>query len=121
MTLRDLAFFDLVDIAVVAAVVYGMIRAFRTAESRLVLVGLLVLVPLFLGARVVGLRLLSDLFEVFFPVLLVVLVVLFQEDLRRFLERIGAGSIFRRSRAAATVAAREADVLVRGLGELAQE
>ena len=121
MTLRDLAFFDLIDIAVVAMVVYGMIRAFRTAESRLVLVGLLVLVPLFLGARVVGLRLLSDLFEVFFPVLLVVLVVLFQEDLRRFLERIGAGSIFRRNRGAAADATRESDILVRALTELAKQ
>lgn len=118
---RGLHFLDAVDVLVVAVALYALVRAFSRAESRPILIGLLLLVPLFALARALSLRLVASLFELLFPVLLVVLVVLFQEDLRRLLERVGARRFLRRVPTAGRTRSPALDVLVRSLPELARD
>ena len=62
--LRGLRPVYLVDIAIVTVLVYALIRVFHGAAARFVVRGLLVLAPVFLVARVLGLHLVASLFEV---------------------------------------------------------
>lgn len=104
-TLRDLAEnfgpADAADIAVIALIIYAVLVWVRETASYRVLVGLLVLAAVYLLARSFNMVLTAQLLHTSVAVLLIVLAVIFQDDLRRGLERVatvGAWRIFRRRR-----------------------
>lgn len=79
---------DLLDIIVVAALVaLGLVWVRRIRAGR-VAMGLLAVVTLYLVARAAGLSLLSGLFEGSFALFVVIVVVIFQKELRRSFETI---------------------------------
>jgi uncharacterized protein (TIGR00159 family) len=80
---------DLVDIALVAGFCWLAIRYFRRTPARAALAGLALLATVYLAARGFELRLTAALLQGFFAVVVLVLVVVFQEDLRRVFEQIG--------------------------------
>jgi diadenylate cyclase len=92
---------DLVDIAVVSVFVYGVIRWFRSARSRLVVNGFLTLVGLYLAARLLEMHLTLALFQAGITVVVVALVVIFQNEIRRVVERVALASRFGSARATA--------------------
>ncbi len=96
--LRSIGPADIVDIGLVTVVLYWVAHAFRGTRTAFVLIGIVVVGAFLLTARVAGLRLIAFLFEAFFTVILLVLVVIFQEELRRLFERVGLGSLRRRRR-----------------------
>lgn len=79
---------DLVDISFISLVLYAIIIWFRKTTSRRILVGIAVLVGIYFVARDFDLYLTSQLLHAGFTIVLIVLVVVFQEDLRRVFERI---------------------------------
>ncbi|HOC00666.1 MAG TPA: hypothetical protein PKM43_18210, partial [Verrucomicrobiota bacterium] len=79
-----------VDIAVVMLIIYTFLVALkRTRRSSLIVVGIVIFGLLYLGAWKLDLRLTITLLRGFFAIILVALVVIFQEDLRYFFERVG--------------------------------
>ena len=107
-------FFDLIDITLVASVAWLAYRSLQRTRLRNAVVGLAVFPALFLVARALELRMMATLLQGFFAVAVLLLVVVFQEDLRRFFEDIGN---WRRDRA--QTPAIEADVLIRSIARLA--
>ncbi len=106
---------DLVDVTTVGVLIWLGIRFIRRTRGRRALTGLLLLGGVYLLASALDLELTASIFQAFFAVLVLIVVVVFQEDLRRFFETIGS---FRRG------APREAsdehmDVLVRAVTRLA--
>ena len=87
---RDVGFIDLVDIGVVAALAWVALRLVRRTRARPALLGLATLLAIYLAARQLGLELTAAIFQAFFAVLVLVLVVVFQDDLRRIFEQVGA-------------------------------
>jgi uncharacterized protein (TIGR00159 family) len=81
---------DVVDVVVVAILVWLALRYLRSARARPALLGLLMLGGVYLVARWLALELTAALFQAFFAVLVLILVVVFQDDLRRVFERLGA-------------------------------
>lgn len=81
---------DVVDVGVVAMLVWLVLRYLRSTRARPALAGLLLLGAIYLLARWLALELTAALFQAFFAVLVLILVVVFQEDLRRAFERLGA-------------------------------
>ena len=81
---------DVVDVGVVAVLVWLVLRYLRSTRARPALAGLLLLGAIYLLARWLALELTAALFQAFFAVLVLILVVVFQEDLRRAFERLGA-------------------------------
>lgn len=79
---------DLLDIAIVSVFVYAILRWGRRARSRFMLLGLATLAALYLVARLLSMYLTLFLFQVGFTAAVVTLVVVFQEDIRRGIERI---------------------------------
>ena len=79
---------DLLDILIVAFVIYLLLVWLSHRASRTALLALLSLLILFGGARLLNLYLTSLLFQVGATVIAVILVLVFQDDIRRGLERI---------------------------------
>ncbi len=86
---------DFFDITVIAIFLYLAITWFRHAASRSMIVGVSVVTVIYLLARTFSLTLTSLLFQGAFAVLVVALVVVFQEDIRRGFERIALLGTFR--------------------------
>ncbi|MCE9546429.1 MAG: diadenylate cyclase [Planctomycetia bacterium] len=79
---------DLFDIALVSLFLYAVLTWFKKTASRSVLVGISVLAVVYFSARAFDMYLTQLLFQAVFAVLLVAVVVVFQEDLRRLFERV---------------------------------
>ncbi len=90
MTLLEIAFTDFVDIVVVGVLLWGLLAWTRRMHARMALIGLAFLGAFYLLARQFELQLTAWIFQGFFAVLVVLLVVVFQDDLRRLFERIAA-------------------------------
>lgn len=107
---------DLVDIATVGVLLWLAIRFVRRTRGRRALTGLTLLGGVYLLARALDLQLTASLFQGFFAVLVLVIVVVFQEDLRRLFEQLGT---LRRGTASDRRGVDVNDVIVRAVARLA--
>jgi DNA integrity scanning protein DisA with diadenylate cyclase activity len=108
---------QLVDVLAVTAVLWALLVWLRRARARLAFVGVAIAGGAFLLARLAGLQLTAWVFQGFFAVLVIVLVVVFQEDLRRLFEAIAVFGLRRRPSLATSGAL---DTLVRVCMRLAE-
>ena len=82
---------DIIDILLVAILLYYIYRLMKESRSLNVFMGILVFVVLWLVvAQVLQMRLLGSILDKFVSVGVIVLVVLFQEEIRKFLYNLGA-------------------------------
>ena len=81
----------LADIAILAFVIYKLLLLIRGTRAVQLLRGLLVLLAVFLVSDLIGLHAVAWIMEQVWTVIFVALVVIFQPELRRALERIGRG------------------------------
>jgi diadenylate cyclase len=112
----SLRFLDIADMAIVAALLWSVMVLLRRTRARVALIGLSILGVVYLLARQLGLRVTAGILQGFFAVLIIVVVVVFQEDLRRFFEQIGSWGLRRRPQ---TVRTGMTDLLVRTVARLA--
>lgn len=89
---------DVLDIAFISALLYAVLTWFRETTSRPVYIGLAVLAVVYLLARAFDMAMTALFFQAVFAVLLIALVVVFQEDLRRVFERISSLGTLREAR-----------------------
>ncbi len=86
---------DVVDILLVAALIYAMLYAVRGTRAVQLLRGvLLVILLVFLFSQVAPLRAFRWLVAILLPALLIAIPVIFQPELRRALERLGRAGLF---------------------------
>jgi diadenylate cyclase len=111
---------DLLDIVIISALIYVILVWFEKAASRFVLVGIGLLGAVYILSRVFELYLTAVVLQAFFAVLLVALVVIFQEELRRFFERLATWAKIR-NRAYGSVYHRDVDVITLSVINLAQK
>jgi len=79
---------DILDVIIIALMIFAVLTWFKTRASRFVLIGITLLGGVYLVARFFQLYLTTIVLQAFFSILIFVLVVIFQEDLRRFFERL---------------------------------
>lgn len=79
---------DLFDILIIAFFLYLAMIWFKHATSRLVFIGMILLALVYVTARLFHLYLTTMVLQSFFTVIIIALVVIFQEDIRRFFERL---------------------------------
>ncbi|MFA5034824.1 MAG: diadenylate cyclase CdaA [Candidatus Margulisiibacteriota bacterium] len=89
----ELRWVDLIDIFTVAVIIYYSLLWLQGTRAISLIRGLIVLLSLYATGRLIGLYTINWLFEKFAPVVAVMLVILFQPELRRTLERFGRGRI----------------------------
>ncbi len=88
-----------IDIILVAMVIYWVLYLIRGTLAQQVLTGLFLMLLVFLGAKIFNLKTLSWILETFTSSLLVLIIVVFQHDIRRVLSRVGGNTLWSRSSA----------------------
>ena len=111
---------DLFDIAIIAILIYVILVWFMEAASRFVLVGIGLLGAVYILSRVFQLYLTAVVLQAFFAILLVALVVIFQEELRRFFERLAMWADIRK-RNYGPAHHRDVDVITQSVVNLVQK
>ncbi len=91
--LKTVGIFDIIDIALIAFVVYHIFRFFRRSRSGQVAKAILIIVIVISLANLLHLRVVSFLLNNALELGVISLVIIFQPEIRRFLERIGSGKI----------------------------
>ena len=112
---------DALDIAIITVLLYGALVWFKQTASRGIVVGAILITALYFLARSFDLYLTSLVFHTGFAVLLVLLVVLFQEELRRAFERIAGWGTLSQLRPKTTVLVEEIDAIVETAFTLADQ
>ncbi len=86
--ITDLRFADILDILFLTILSYHLYLWFRGTKAYKALIGLLVLGVAFTLARTWGLFLTTWVFQIFWQVLVILLIILFQSEIRQVLERV---------------------------------
>lgn len=115
-TLAEIRFSDVVDVAIVAALLFMGIRWLRAARARVALLGLGLVGALYGIVQQLQFQLTTWLLQGFFAVVVLIVVVVFQDDLRRLFESI---AIWGLRRQAPRLGPSLVDTLVRAVTELA--
>ena len=87
---------DVLDIALVSLLLYQVFQLLRGSRALAILTGLGILCGLYLMANYIGLYTLSWLLQYIFGSLFILIVVIFQADIRQALGEMGAHRFFRR-------------------------
>lgn len=111
---------DIFDIAIISVMLSVLLVWFRDRASRFVFVGISLLGIVYILARFFQLYLTTIVLQGFFAILLFVLVVIFQEDLRRFFEYIASWGIMKKSAPSATANKGSAEIIARTVANLAR-
>jgi len=118
-SLLEIRVADAFDILLVTFLVYTTVVWIRRTRAALVAGGIVILALLYIAARSFGLQLTAWLLQGFFAVFLIIVVVIFQEELRQFFERLALFSMRRNRKPAAPVDV--SDVLVECAADLARD
>ena len=111
---------DCIDIGIIAVFIYFLLRWLTQKSSRSVAIGGGVLVLVYILARALDLYLTALFFQIGFTAFLVTLVILFQTDIRRGLERLTTFQSFR-SRHGVLPSSQTVDMLVESAARLAHD
>lgn len=83
---------DVADILVVAVLLYTATAWLKQTRAAFIIRGIFVLAVIYIIARYFDLQLTAWLFQGFFAIFLIIIVVIFQEELRQIFERIAVWS-----------------------------
>lgn len=108
---------DLIDIAIVAMFMYAGLVWFKRTRAFLVVVGIVILGIVYAAARFFNLFLTTAILQGFFAVFLIAVIVIFQEELRHFFERVALWGLRKKS---GPQMAPLVQMLVRTLGDMAR-
>jgi uncharacterized protein (TIGR00159 family) len=114
-----MGFADALDITLVACLIYGLLFWFKRTKTAFVATGLLVLSFVYLLARVMNLMMTIWIFKGFFAVVIIAIVVIFQEELRHIFERIAVWSLRRGT--SAQMPPRVIEIVVRAVSDFARD
>ncbi len=111
---------DFFDIIFISIFIYALWMWFSVAASRFVLLGIAFLGVIYMAARYFQMYLTALVLQGFFAVLMVALVVIFQEEIRRFFERLATWKGFTDSRKKEG-RSREIEIICQTAARLAQK
>jgi diadenylate cyclase len=94
----DITWADLLDMALVALLLYQVYMLVKGSLASRVFLGYLLLYVFYLIVRAIGLELLTKILEYFMGVGAIALIVIFQQEIRRFLLYIGKSTAFANNR-----------------------
>jgi len=93
MAALEFRWLDAADILIVSVAVYYLLVWLQGTRAMQLIRGVLVLVLVYASGKLLGLHTINWLFDKFVTVILVLLIIIFQPELRRALERIGRGRL----------------------------
>ncbi|MDD6278784.1 MAG: diadenylate cyclase CdaA [Ruminococcus sp.] len=91
--LKTMEFIDFIDIALLAYVVYILMKLIRETRAGQLVKGILLLVAAYLVSNYVGLKVITYILSQTIDIGLIAMIILFQPELRRALEKVGRTKI----------------------------
>ena len=85
--------FDIIDILMLTCLIYLVFKLMRETRAEQLMKGIFVILVVFVVVQVFQLKVMSYLFENFLQVGIIAVVVVFQPELRRMLERMGQAKV----------------------------
>jgi len=119
--LRTFRILDLIDIAIISVMISALLIWFKNRATRFVFFGITLLGVIYILARFFQLYLTTVVLQAFFAIVLFVLVVIFQEDLRRFFERLALLGRFRKKSYSVTDFNQSAETLAESTAEFSRK
>jgi diadenylate cyclase len=110
---------DIIDILVVAVLLYTATAFLKQTRAAFIIRGIFILAAIYILARYLDLQLTAWIFQGFFAIFLIIIVVIFQEELRQIFERIAVWSLARKG--GRSLRSNTADVLVGTVADLAKD
>jgi diadenylate cyclase len=110
---------DVIDILFVAVLLYTAIAFLKQTRAAFIIRGIFILAAIYILARYLDLQLTAWIFQGFFAIFLIIIVVIFQEELRQIFERIAVWSLARK--ADRSLHSDTADILVGTVADLAKD
>ncbi len=110
---------DVLDIGVITVLVYWALLWLRRRASRAVAVGMLCVITLYVSAHLLNMYLTIAAFRIGFTVILLLLVVVFQQDIRRGFEQLSTWQFLSGSRPEAST--ETTDTLLEAISTLAKD
>ena len=119
--LQSIRIQDIFDITIISVMISALLVWFKDRASRFVLLGISLLGFIYVVAKFFQLYLTTVVLQGFFAILLFVLVVIFQEDLRRFFERLAILGIIRKKTPYTTPHEQTAEIITETIVNLARK
>lgn len=110
---------DILDIFFVAVLLYTATAFLKQTRAAFIIRGIFILAAIYILARYLDLQLTAWIFQGFFAIFLIIIVVIFQEELRQIFERIAVWSLARK--AGRSLRSNTADILVGTVADLAKD
>ncbi|MGH7831981.1 MAG: diadenylate cyclase CdaA [Candidatus Binatia bacterium] len=85
---------DALDVGIIAYVVYRLIQLIKGTRAMQMVIGLIVLLLAYIASQRLGLFTLNWLLDNFLASIILVIIVIFQSDIRRALTQVGATPLF---------------------------
>ena len=93
---RTIQIRDIVDILAIAVLIFGLFKLIRETRAVQLLKGILLLLVLYFISSLCGLTMLSSLLQTFFEASVVIIVIIFQPELRKLLEQMGRNNTYKK-------------------------
>jgi uncharacterized protein (TIGR00159 family) len=120
LTLKHIGVPDVLDMMLVGSLIYGLLLWFKRTRAAFVALGLLLLAVVYTIAFLAGMYMTVRIFQGFFAVFIVAVIIIFQEEIRSVFERIAVWSLTGGVLKSAPTH-RQVEILVRSLGDLARD
>lgn len=121
--IKEIGIAGFLDIAFMALLIYSILVWFKRTKAAFVLLGMFIIGMAYLVARQFDLSLTTTVFQGFFAIILIAVVVIFQEEIKHFFEQVASRSLIRNLRGnhALPVLRHETEILIRTLTGFARE
>jgi len=92
--IRQFRWQDLLDIGIIAFLVYRALHIVRGSRAMQMIIGLAVILVAYVSSRALGLFTLNWILDNFLASIILVIIVIFQSDIRRALTQVGTAPLF---------------------------
>lgn len=92
--LRQIRWQDLLDIGIITFLIYRALQIVRGSRAMQMIIGLAVILVAYVSSRALGLFTLNWILDNFLASIILVIIVIFQSDIRRALTQVGTAPLF---------------------------
>lgn len=92
--IRQIRWQDILDIGIIAFLVYRSLQIVRGSRAMQMIIGLAVILVAYVSSRALGLFTLNWILDNFLASIILVIIVIFQGDIRRALTQVGTAPLF---------------------------
>lgn len=91
----DFGIIDVLDILLVGLLIYELYKLIRGSVASRIFLGILILYAIYQVVKALGMQLLTSILDQFMGVGMIAALILFQQEIRKFLLLLGKGGVFR--------------------------